>query len=243
MKRDRQPKSNRKGRGGVLPLTANDFDPAPAIRASRKPFGALNEAQGQYLTTIEVNTLTFGLGPAGTGKTYCSVGAAAEAFKNKECAKLIFTRPAVEAADESMGYLPGELGDKFAPYFAPVREVLNERLGQSRVDYEIEAGRIIALPLPFMRGHTFKDAWVIFDEAQNATPSQMKLFLTRIGEPVKVVIEGDLDQMDIEGESGLEDGMRRLRSIKGVGVYEFGEDDIVRSGFCREIVKAYRRAA
>ncbi|WP_162136980.1 PhoH family protein [Magnetospirillum molischianum] len=240
--KQRQAAPRGKNGRGLPPLSFEDM-PAPPVRASKKPFGAMNEAQGHYLSTIDVNTIAFGLGPAGTGKTYCSVGAAAEAFRAGETRKLIFTRPAVEAAEESMGYLPGELDEKFAPYFAPVREVLNERLGQSRVDYEIQAGKIVALPLPFMRGHTFKDAWVIFDEAQNATPSQMKLFLTRIGEPVKVIIEGDLDQMDIEGPSGLEDAIRRLRHIKGVGAYEFTEDDIVRSGFCREIVKAYRKAA
>jgi len=203
-----------------------------------EPIRAINEAQGHYLSSIRQNVITFGVGPAGTGKSYCAGGYAADKLRDKEVDKLIITRPCVEAG-ESLGFLPGELEDKFAPYIDPFREILNERLGKSFVDYLIKHKRIDAKPLAYMRGNTFKNCIVILDEAQNTTPTQMKLFLTRIGENCKVIIDGDIQQKDIRQQSGLADAIDRLSQIKNVGVVNFDADDIVRSRIVKDIIKAY----
>jgi len=203
-----------------------------------EPLRALTEAQGHYLTAIDSSTITFGVGPAGTGKTYVAGGYAAELLKDGEIEKIIITRPGVEAG-ESFGFLPGELEEKYAPYIEPFLDVLNERLGKSQVAYFRSHGRIVASPLCFMRGKTFKDCVVILDEAQNATPTQMKLFLTRIGQNCKVIVDGDITQKDILGKSGLEDAIKRLRRVPGVRVVNFEVEDIVRHGIVRDIIEAY----
>jgi len=165
-------------------------------------------------------------------------GYAAELLKDGEIEKIIITRPGVEAG-ESFGFLPGELEEKYAPYIEPFLDVLNERLGKSQVAYFRSHGRIVASPLCFMRGKTFKDCVVILDEAQNATPTQMKLFLTRIGQNCKVIVDGDITQKDILGKSGLEDAIKRLRRVPGVRVVNFEVEDIVRHGIVRDIIEAY----
>lgn len=152
--------------------------------------------------------------------------------------KIIITRPAVEAG-ESLGFLPGEIEDKFDPYLQPFRDVLNERLGKSFVEYMLKIGRIEAAPLAYMRGRTFKRAFVILDEAQNTTPNQMKLFLTRIGHDCKVVVNGDIRQKDIHGQSGLDDAVKRISHIPSVKCVRFTRQDVVRSGLVQEIVEAY----
>ena len=155
------------------------------------PLQALNKAQKRYICAIKSHCLTFGTGPAGTGKSYCATALAADALSNGRIERIILTRPAVEAG-EQLGHLPGDLNEKFAVYIDPFRDILNERLGSGAVEYNLRHGRIVAAPLAFMRGKTFgRDTFVILDEAQNTSITQMKMFLTRIGEDCKVVVNGD----------------------------------------------------
>lgn len=206
----------------------------------RKPrLEAKTEAQGHYLLSMESKPLTFGLGPAGTGKTYVCTTLAAQKLAERQVSKIIVTRPAVEAG-QGLGFLPGTIEEKFAPYFAPFKQVFEEYFGPSHLEYLIKRGTIEIAPLEYIRGLTFDNAFVILDEAQNTTPAQMKLFLTRIGEYSTVVVNGDTDQKDIQGLSGLEDATNRLDGMPSVGVVEFTEDDVVRSGIVREILKRYR---
>jgi phosphate starvation-inducible PhoH-like protein len=203
-----------------------------------RPLRALTEAQGAYAASIQDNIITFGVGPAGTGKSYVAAAMAADMLHDKEIDKIIITRPAVEAG-ESFGFLPGELEEKYAPYIDPFRDILNERLGKSYVEYLIKHNRIMAKPLAFMRGMTFKNCWAIFDEAQNATPGQMKLFLTRIGESCKVIVDGDCEQSDLTVQSGLTDALYRFRGMTNIGIVRFDINDIVRHGIVRDVIRAY----
>lgn len=199
---------------------------------------AKTEAQGHYLLGIQSSIITFGIGPAGTGKTYIATCMAADAIRAKQVSKILITRPAVEAGEE-LGFLPGTLEEKFDPYFRPVRDILAKRLGPAKFEYMVKHKQIEALPLAYMRGHTFDNCFVLFDEAQNASVAQMKLFLTRIGNYSKVVINGDLRQRDLPDARGLEDAIARLQDINGVSVVEFTREDIVRSGIAQKIVEAY----
>lgn len=223
-------------KGHVVP-----FEPPvrPDRRIDRTPLTPMTEAQGRYLNSIKVNDVTFGLGPAGTGKTYVATAWAADQIRENKNLNLIVTRPAVEAGEESIGFLPGDINEKFAPYFAPVLAILNERLGESHVEGMIHSGRIQVAPLGFLRGATFKDSIVLFDEAQNTTPKLMKMFLTRLGRGSKLIIDGDLKQSDIQGKNGLYDAVKRLDGIKGIGQITFTRDDIVRHGLVREIIDRY----
>lgn len=224
----------------LLTPAQRDDDALPAVpnKPSREPLRGKTPKQTDYIKAIKAATLTFGVGPAGTGKTYIAGALAAEALLNGDVERIIITRPAVEAG-EKLGFLPGEIDDKYEPYIAAFRGVLTERLGKGHVDYLMKSGKIIASPLAYMRGLTFRDSFVIMDEAQNATPVQMKLFLTRIGEGAKVVINGDIEQQDIAGASGLTDAIRKISFIPEVRVTKFGAEDVVRSGICQEIVRAY----
>lgn len=206
--------------------------------ATPEPLTAKTENQKKYINAIKAFKLVFGLGPAGTGKTYICGATAANALLNGEADRIIITRPAVEAGEE-LGFLPGEVEEKYMPYLTPFLDVLHERLGKSRVEYLLKTGKIEAAPFAYMRGRTFKNAIVILDEAQNATPAQMKLFLTRIGENCKVIVNGDEDQKDIVGLSGLTDAIKRLSFIPSIKVVRFTQADIVRSGLVQEIVEAY----
>lgn len=208
----------------------------------KSPIVGRTKNQERYINAINSFRLTFAAGPAGVGKTWLASALAAQALESKQIDKIIITRPAVEAG-ERLGFVPGEIEDKFDPYLTPFRDALNERLGKSTVDYLIKVGRVEAAPLAYMRGRTFKNAWVILDEAQNTTPRQMEMFLTRIGEDCKVVVNGDLGQSDISGESGLKDAIARLGFIPSVKVVAFATNgsDSVRSGLCAEIVEAYSR--
>lgn len=199
---------------------------------------AKSKKQGHYISSIDRNVLTFGIGPAGTGKTYVAAAKASQALVQKQVSKIIVTRPVVEAG-ESLGFLPGELEEKFDPYFKPVRAVFEKHLGKGRTEYCLKHGVIEVLPLAYMRGHSFEDAFVIFDEAQNATEVQMKLFLTRLGNDSKAVVNGDLRQRDIVGARGLEDALDKLCQVQGVGCVEFTRADVVRSGFVQDVVDAY----
>jgi phosphate starvation-inducible PhoH-like protein len=154
-------------------------------------------------------------------------------------ATIVMTRPNVEAG-RGFGFLKGELQEKFAPYIEPLLDVLNERFGKSHTEYLVKRGAIQFKPLEFLRGKTFSNCLYILDEAQNTTPSQMKLFLSRVGEDTKVIIDGDIEQKDINGMSGLEDAINRLSDIEQIGIVRFTVDDVVRSGICKEILLAYR---
>lgn len=215
----------------------------PRTQRSRQPLEPQNNAQAAYLNAIDVYDLVFCMGPAGTGKTYVAAARAAEALAAKQIKKIIITRPAV-GAEEEYGFLPGELDEKIAPWAAPVIAILEERLGAGVVEYMLDAKIIEIAPLGMLRGHTFNDAWVIFDEAQNATPKQMKLFLTRFGKNCKMIVDADpYEQCDLpEGAmSGFIDAWEVMRSHPNVGFIEFTLDDIVRSGMCREILLRYSK--
>lgn len=209
---------------------------------SRKPIEARTATQQRYRNAIQSADLIFAVGPAGTGKTYMPVALAAEALMAKQIGKIIVTRPAVEAGEE-LGFLPGELDEKYEPYLAPVRQIFMERMGKGPMEYALKAKRIEPIPIGFMRGMTFKDCWVLVDEAQNLTPKQMKLLLTRIGENCKVIVAGDTDQVDIQGPSGLADAVRRTHWIKQARTIKFTEDDVVRSGLVKDILRAYANEA
>jgi len=212
----------------------------PRSRRAPGPLTPRTTNQGYYISDIDRCDLIFGMGDAGTGKTFIATRKACEALKSREVEKIIVTRPMV-TAEEDMGFLPGEPEDKFAPYFAPVREILDKTLGASHVDNLIRLKKIEIAPIAFLRGHTFENAFVIFDEAQNTTPGQMKLFLTRIGEGTKAVVCGDLGQVDIPGPSGLADAVDRFGNLPEASVTRFGPEDVTRSGLAKKIVEGYRK--
>ena len=212
---------------------------AYAPHRSKTPLAPQTEAQHHYINAIRNHCLTFGIGPAGTGKSYCAGALAAEALESGRIERIILTRPAVEAG-ENLGFLPGELEDKYAVYIDAFRDILNERLGHGVVDYCLRHGRIVGAPLAYMRGKTFSNnTFVILDEAQNTTPAQMKMFLTRIGEHAKVVINGDIRQSDLRGPNGLEDAISKVKGLPGVHIHTFERADIVRSGLVRKIMDRY----
>jgi phosphate starvation-inducible PhoH-like protein len=227
-------------RCGALPAQQIDFPPIKPAKPA--PFEPRTDKQRAYAAAIRRGGLTFGLGPAGTGKTYVAGCIAAEALLNHQVEKIILTRPAVEAGGERLGFLPGEKEEKFDPYFDPFRDVLEERLGRNFVELLIKDGRIKCEPFAYMRGKTFKNAFVILDEAQNATVEQFKLFLTRIGENATVVVDGDETQCDVDA-SGLLDAANRLLAIPAVKVVMFRKADIVRSAFVQEVVEALEAPA
>lgn len=212
-------------------------EPTPTLRR-QKPLEALNDRQADYISAIRSNTLIFGTGPAGTGKTFVATSLAADELAKRNIKKILLTRPAQECG-EKLGFLPGELDQKFEPYLRPFRDVLNRRLGAGFVDCALKNGKIEALPMAYMRGMTFEDCWVLLDEAQNATPLQMKMFLTRIGERCTVIVNGDLSQQDIPGESGLSHALMIARDLPSVEEVQFTRDDIVRSGLVQMLVDRY----
>ncbi len=210
------------------------------VSQKKRVIKPLNEAQDRYIKSIHGSKITFGVGPAGTGKTWLAAMLAAEALDKREIEKIVVTRPAVEAG-ESLGFLPGEMDEKYEPYFRPVKDALEEYFGGGALEYFIKSGAIEARPLAFLRGATIKNAWLIADEMQNATPTQMKMLLTRIGENAKFIVNGDPSQCDLASNqaSGLNDALRRLQKIGGVARVRFEQSDIVRSGIVQEIVQAY----
>lgn len=207
--------------------------------SKQHPFKAQNISQSQFVSAIKSNTVTFGLGPAGTGKTYCTAAVASEYLVSGMIDKIVFTRPAVEAGP-SMGFLPGKLEDKFDPYFSAFKNCLVQLLGRGVVDCALKNGNITTEPLAYMRGKTFNNAFVVLDEAQNCTEAELKMFITRIGKGACFVINGDLDQADIGSHSGLYGTMRRLENVNQIYVHNFEYDDIVRSGIVKDILYAYR---
>lgn len=210
------------------------------IKTQKKTITPYTHAQADYFKNLYDNDLVFALGPAGTGKTYIAVAMAVHAFINKHVDRIILSRPAVEAG-EKLGFLPGDLKEKVDPYLRPLYDALYDMLPAEKVVQYIETGEIEVAPLAFMRGRTLGNAYVILDEAQNTTPTQMKMFLTRMGENSQMVVTGDLSQCDLPRDvaSGLRDAIKKLEGTEGIGITRFGENDVVRHALAARIVKAY----
>ena len=213
------------------------------ITAKGKPIKAKTVGQQHYMKSILKNTITIGVGPAGTGKTYLAVAAAVAAFRERTVNRIILTRPAVEAG-ERLGFLPGDLQNKVDPYLRPLYDALYDMLGPETFQKYQERGSIEVDQLAYMRGRTLYDSFIILDEAQNTTKEQMKMFLTRLGFGSKVVITGDVTQIDLPGDkiSGLKDALRVLDGIKDIAICRLTSADVVRHALVQEIINAYERA-
>ena len=210
------------------------------VTAKGKPIKPKTLGQKRYVDAIKKNTITLGIGPAGTGKTYLAVAAAVAAFRDKQVNRIILTRPAVEAG-ERLGFLPGDLQSKVDPYLRPLYDALFDMLGAETYNKYLERGSIEVAPLAYMRGRTLDDSFIILDEAQNTSREQMKMFLTRLGFGSKIVITGDVTQIDLpDGKpSGLREAMRVLKKVEGIGICELTNADVVRHVMVQRIVKAY----
>ncbi|NTZ18527.1 PhoH family protein [Paenibacillus sp. JMULE4] len=211
-----------------------------AVTHKGKPIRVKTIGQKQYVDEIRKKDIVFGIGPAGTGKTYIAVVLAVAALKEGKIKRIVLTRPAVEAG-ESLGFLPGDLQEKVDPYLRPLYDALNDVLGPEQVAKTMERGLIEIAPLAYMRGRTLDDSFIILDEAQNTTPEQMKMFLTRLGFGSKMVITGDVTQIDLPRgkSSGLVEAQRILRSIEEIGFISFDEQDVVRHSLVQKIIVAY----
>ena len=213
------------------------------ITAKGKPVKAKTVGQQNYMKAITKNTITIGVGPAGTGKTYLAVAAAVAAFRERTVNRIILTRPAVEAG-ERLGFLPGDLQNKVDPYLRPLYDALYDMLGPETFQKYQERGSIEVAPLAYMRGRTLDDSFIILDEAQNTTKEQMKMFLTRLGFGSKIVITGDVTQIDLPTDktSGLKDALRVLDGVKDIAICHLTAADVVRHALVQEIINAYERA-
>ena len=207
-----------------------------------KPIKAKTVGQQKYVDSIKKNTIVFGIGPAGTGKTFLAVAMAVTALKQKQISRIILTRPAVEAG-EKLGFLPGDLQSKIDPYLRPLYDALGEMLGGESFNKHLEKNVIEIAPLAYMRGRTLDDAFIILDEAQNTTPEQMKMFLTRLGFNSKMVVTGDITQIDLPSgkKSGLREVMRVLKNVPDIAICIFGQKDVVRHQLVQRIIEAYER--
>lgn len=216
------------------------FDDTLNVTMKGRTITPKTEGQKFYVDSIRRNTITFGIGPAGTGKTFLAVTLAAFYLKNREVEKIILTRPAVEAG-EKLGYLPGDLQEKVDPYLRPLYDALHDMFGVEQVQRFMMRGIIEVAPLAYMRGRTLENAFVILDEAQNTTPEQMKMFLTRLGNGSKMVVNGDKTQIDLPDrvESGLNQAEHVLRHVPGIKMVYFSDQDVVRHDLVGKIVKAY----
>ena len=227
----------REGREQKIQELAGDV---VCITAKGKPIKAKTLGQRAYLDAIEQNTITIGVGPAGTGKTYLAVAEAVAAFRAERVNRIILTRPAVEAG-ERLGFLPGDLQNKVDPYLRPLYDALFEMLGADAYAKYLERGNIEVAPLAYMRGRTLDDSFIILDEAQNTSCEQMKMFLTRMGFNSKMVITGDVTQIDLPADkmSGLKQAVRVLKDVEGIGICELTDQDVVRHVMVQRIIKAY----
>ena len=214
----------------------------PDIKTPRQKIKTQSKNQSIYIETIRKNDLSFGIGPAGTGKTYLAVAAAIEALQKQVVSKIILVRPAVEAG-ERLGFLPGDLSQKVDPYLRPMYDALYEMLGFDQVNHLIERRTIELAPLAFMRGRSLNESFIILDEAQNTTIEQMKMFLTRMGFGSKSVINGDITQIDLPRDkvSGLKHAVEVLNGIEGIGIINFKHSDVVRHTIVQNIVEAYEK--
>lgn len=209
------------------------------VKANKQPLVPLTEKQADYDDAIGASRITFGIGPAGTGKTYFATMRAAEMLDKGQIKKIYLTRPAVEAG-ESLGFLPGELEEKYEPYLRPFRDALVEYFGSGHLEYLINKKVIEPVPLGFLRGSTIKNAWLLADEMQNATKNQMKMLLTRMGKDSKFIVNGDPRQVDIPAAtSGLADAAKRLTKVDGISLVEFTHQDVVRDDIVADILIAY----
>ncbi len=215
---------------GKVPLVGESFKPKTA-------------AQAEYQQAIEdgSSVYVFGIGAAGAGKTHVAVSLALEMMAEGRIQELVVTRPAKEAGEEELGLLPGELDEKFSPYLTPIKEIAQRRLPRGMWDYLVKVGRIRAIPLGFMRGMTFNNAFILADEAQNISPALMKMLVTRIGYNSKMVIDGDVSQSDISGPNGLQDAIKRIGKLRFTRVVEFQRSDCVRHGAIAEVLAAYEK--
>lgn len=213
------------------------------VTSSGKVVRAKTLGQKKYVDAISKDTIVMGIGPAGTGKTYLAVAMAVKAFKNHEVNRIILTRPAVEAG-EKLGFLPGDLQNKVDPYLRPLYDALFDMMGAEVFQRHMEKGTIEVAPLAYMRGRTLDDAFIILDEAQNTTREQIKMFLTRLGFNSKMVITGDITQIDLPDikRSGLVDAMNVLKSVEGISITKFSEKDVVRHKLVQDIIRAYERS-
>lgn len=227
-------------REGRLDEVDELFGEMVAITNKGKPIKCKTVGQKKYVDLMKKKTITFGVGPAGTGKTYLAVAIAVNEFKAKKVDKIILTRPAVEAG-EKLGFLPGDLQEKVNPYLRPLYDALQEMFGNETFAKMLERGTIEIAPLAYMRGRTLSNAYVILDEAQNTTKEQIKMFLTRLGENSKMVITGDLTQIDLPKglTSGLKHAVKILKDIDDIGIIKLNERDVVRHPLVQKIVKAY----
>ena len=214
------------------------------ITAKGKPIKAKTVGQQKYMQAIQKNTITIGVGPAGTGKTYLAVAAAVAAFRERSINRIILTRPAVEAG-ERLGFLPGDLQNKVDPYLRPLYDALYDMLGPENFQKYQERGAIEVAPLAYMRGRTLDDSFIILDEAQNTTKEQMKMFLTRLGFGSKIVITGDVTQIDLPDDkvSGLKDAIRVLEGVNDIAICKLTSADVVRHALVQQIINAYEKAA
>ncbi len=212
------------------------------ITVSGKPIKPKTLGQKAYIEKIAGNTVVFGIGPAGTGKTYLAVAMAVKAFKSQEVSRIILTRPAVEAG-EKLGFLPGDLQTKVDPYLRPLYDALFDMFGAETFARHMEKGIIEVAPLAYMRGRTLDDSFIILDEAQNTTPEQMKMFLTRLGHNSKAVVTGDITQIDLPDHrrSGLLQASKVLRNVDDISIVRFTERDVVRNKIVQQIIKAYNK--
>jgi len=227
------------GRGGEIGSLARDV---VCITAKGKPIKPKTLGQKQYVEAIQKNTITLGIGPAGTGKTYLAVAAAVAAFRSKDVNRIILTRPAVEAG-ERLGFLPGDLQSKVDPYLRPLYDALFDMLGAETYNKYLEKGNIEVAPLAYMRGRTLDDSFIILDEAQNTSREQMKMFLTRMGFGSKMVITGDVTQIDLPSDkpSGLKEAMRVLEGVEDIRICRLTADDVVRHVLVQRIIEAYEK--
>ncbi|ODM28020.1 phosphate starvation-inducible protein PhoH [Clostridium sp. Bc-iso-3] len=212
------------------------------LTARGRQIKSKTHGQKIYVDAIKENDIVFGIGPAGTGKTFLAVAMAVTAFRNKEVNRIVLTRPAVEAG-EKLGFLPGDLQNKVDPYLRPLYDALYEMMGADTYHKYLEKGMIEVAPLAYMRGRTLDDSFIILDEAQNTTPEQMKMFLTRIGFGSKAVITGDITQIDLPGDkkSGLKEVMKVLKDVKGISFVQLSDRDVVRHELVQRIIQAYER--